>query len=72
MTAISSLSVREIESAGIAPELLRRLLGRAVWQWYREHQDDVVFARRILFFKIELRVRDVRFLIERIAGPEVF
>lgn len=72
MSAIANISAREAQQLGVSPELLRQLLGKAVWAWYREHADDKIFSKRILFVSVTLRVRDVRFLIERIAGPEVF
>lgn len=55
---------------GVDSAIVKRIMGEAIWEWYRENLDDVIFEKKVLFFSIKLRVRDLRFLIERIAGPE--
>lgn len=42
----------------------------AFWKWYHEHDEDVVVSRRVLFFKIELRVWDMLPVFERLFGPK--
>lgn len=41
------------------------------WKWFRAHEGDSVVHRRILFFTLTIRVRDLRFLFEQLFGPEV-
>jgi hypothetical protein len=56
-----------------APEVLRGLIAtaepyfrEAIWAYYAKRKDDVLFSK----WFITIRLRDVRFLIEDIAGPE--
>lgn len=68
MTALDRVNVSA--SLGVSNALIKGLMNKAIWQWYAEHQDEVVFEKKVFFFSIKLRIRDLRFLIERIAGPE--
>lgn len=48
--------------------IVKDIMNRAVWAWYEEHKDEVLIKKYIF----TIRIRDVRFLIERIAGPAPF
>lgn len=66
---INLLAVRS-ENIAVAPEVIRAIAGKAIWDWFREHQDEEVFKFGIGKFAITRKVRHLRFLIQRIAGPE--
>lgn len=51
-------------------ETLRKELADDVWALFHKHADDVLLTKKVLFVTIKLRVRDARFLVELIAGPE--
>lgn len=44
----------------------------AFWTWFQKNQEEVLFSFRILFYKYEKRVKDLRPWVERFFGPEVF
>jgi hypothetical protein len=41
---------------------------QAFWRWYDAHSEDVILKKRILFWTVELRVKHLRFLFERLFG----
>lgn len=52
-------------------EASRPIFAAAIWAWFDANQDDVLFEKRILgLFSVKLVLRDFRFLIEKIAGPD--
>lgn len=65
-TALEKINLANL---GVSQDTIRRIMNEAIWAWYEENQDDVVFEKKVWFFNVKLRVRDLRFLIERIAGP---
>lgn len=64
-TALEKINLANL---GIPQDTIKRIMNEAIWAWYEENQDDVIFEKKVFFFSIKLRVRDLRFLIERIAG----
>ena len=47
---------------GVAKDAIRA----AVWAWFDEHQNDVILRKWFFSF----RLKDVRFVVEMIVGPE--
>lgn len=68
MTALDRVNVAGF---GINKDIVRQMMNQAVWAWFNDHKDDVIFTKKVFFFSVTLRVRDIRLVIERIAGPEV-
>ncbi len=44
---------------------------KAIWAWFNLNSDKVIISKRIIFFTLTLKVKDLRFFIEEIAGPEI-
>ena len=42
----------------------------AFWKWYESHKEDVILKKRILFFKVELKVKHLKFIFEKFFGPQ--
>lgn len=49
---------------------VRNEIARAAWTFFAENADEVVIARRVLFVKVEVRVRDLRPVFVRLFGAE--
>jgi len=41
---------------------------QAFWRFYDEHAEDVILKKRILFIKVEVRVRHLKPLFEKLFG----
>lgn len=65
MSVLSSISSNTVDNAIL--NIARPIFAVAIWTWYAEHQDDVVLRKWSL---ITIRVRDLRWLVEALAGPE--
>jgi hypothetical protein len=42
---------------------------RVLWKWFDENGEKVVLRKKIIFFSVTVRVRDLRFIFQMIAGP---
>lgn len=51
-------------------ELIKGALHDQFWQWFKQHQDDVVLKKNLLFFSLTVRVRDLRFVFNLVFGAE--
>lgn len=51
---------------------IKDAIARFFWEWFREHEDDVLIKKTIIFFSISIKVRDLRFLFEMLFGPMVW
>lgn len=71
MSALDNISISNL---GVDKATLRRIMAEAIWEWYRENLDDVIYEKPVKVWKfgftVKIRIRDLRPLIERIAGPE--
>lgn len=60
----------------VAPSIIKRIAGKAIWDWFDEHKGEVLVERKVLFFSIKLTIGDLvnigGNIIERIAGPRPF
>jgi hypothetical protein len=70
MSALDKINVEQLQGMPLTQEGAKRLASQAIWNWFRENQDEVVFKVGIGKVAIVRRVRHLRFIIERIAGPE--
>lgn len=48
-----------------------RLLNPFFWNWYHLHLDDTIVKRKIVFFTLTVKVRDLRPLFVSLFGEEV-
>lgn len=53
-----------------AVDAVREDLRGFFWRWYEEHRDDVLVRRRVLFWTLVIRVRDLEFLFEMLFGSK--
>lgn len=54
-------------------DVLRRALDQAKvqgWRWYEENEDRVLYARKLLFWTVSIRVHDLRFVFEELFGEQ--
>lgn len=58
------------EMRGVSTQIDVRVLGPFFWGWYLRHTDDVIVKRKILFFSVTIRVRDLHALFVQLFGPE--
>lgn len=49
---------------------LRGFVKRVVWELYRSTQNQVILQKKILFFSVTIRVRDIRPLLVMWVGEE--
>jgi hypothetical protein len=64
------------DDAGIAMGAIGRIaefpvtggLRDAFWRWYDEHAEDVILKKRFLVWTIEVRVKHLRPLFEKLFG----
>jgi len=47
------------EFPGIDLHKIRAILAVFFWQWYIDHQRDVLVKRKLVFFSVTLKVRDL-------------
>lgn len=64
MSVLATASSDTVEN--VILNMARPIFAAAIWSWYAQHQGDVLFSK----WFISIRVRDVRPLIEALAGPE--
>lgn len=64
MSALSAAKSSGVESAIL--DLARPAFQAAIWQWYDANQGRVLLHK----WFITIRLSDVRFMIEEIAGPD--
>jgi hypothetical protein len=53
-------------------EAVKKALAPELWRWVREHDDDVIFKKKILFVTFNFHVRDAHWLVERLLGPDPY
>lgn len=58
------------ELRGVGTQMDVRVLGPFFWGWFLRHSDDVIIKRKILFFSVTIRVRDLHALFVQLFGPE--
>lgn len=52
---------------------IKQLVAKAVWNWFYDNQDDVIFEKKLLkFLSVKLKVRDLKFLFERLFGKDPY
>lgn len=59
--------------AAVLDDIKERVLGevkKAGWRWYEANADRVLYTQRVLFWTINLRLRDLRFLFVELFDPE--
>lgn len=72
MGALQSQNLDAMARArGIDIELLRPVLAAYFWTWYREHQGDTIIKRKVLFFRVTVKVRDLDGLFVALFGQPV-
>lgn len=57
----------------VLDDIKNRLLDevkRAGWRWYEANADRVLYQRKVLFWTLSLRVRDLRWIFEELFDPE--
>jgi hypothetical protein len=64
MSVLSNASSDAIESAIL--NIARPIFARAIWAWYDADPGRVLFSK----WFITIRLRDLRWLVEEIAGPD--
>lgn len=64
MSVLANASSDAIENAIL--NIARPIFAAAIWKWYGEHENDTLLRKWVF----TIRVRDVRFLVETIAGPD--
>ncbi len=69
MSALSSAKVLGSGAAELTP-VQRAALSAVFWEWYRTHSEDVIVKRKVIFFTVTIRVRDLHPLFESLFGPE--
>lgn len=57
-------------SGPVSVDVVRRRISREAWTWFWDNQDYVVVEQRVLFVKVKVRVRDLRWVFERLFGPD--
>lgn len=65
MSALSSVSSDDA-AVKVMLAVTRPLYAAAIWREFHEHEDLILI--QVLFYS--KRVRDVRWLVEKFAGPE--
>lgn len=47
---------------------VKDIINRAIWSWYNTHKNDVIFVKKILFIKLNIKVSDLEGVFELIFG----
>lgn len=45
-------------------------LALVFWEWFYKHQNDVLFKKTVVVFKITIKVKDLKALFEQLFGPQ--
>lgn len=69
MSALSSAKVMGSGAAELTP-VQKAALSAVFWEWYRTHSEDIIVKRKVLFFSVTIRVKDLRALFEALFGSE--
>lgn len=67
MSALSDFGARK----GMNGQVDWKLLGPFFWGWFHDHSEDMILKRKIFFFSVTIRVRDLYPLFVQLFGPEV-
>lgn len=65
---LNLVNLRDVPTSQV--DKVRREISRRFWSWYRNHKDDEILRRRVAFWSLVIRARDLHFLFENIFGPE--
>jgi hypothetical protein len=49
---------------------VQSLVNEKGWQWFRAHQNDVIFSKRVVFFTVNITINQLRPLFESMFGAE--
>lgn len=60
----------DVSPQDVTIDLIKEAIARQAWGWYDVHKDDVILSRKILFFAVNIHVRDLHGLFVRLFGPE--
>lgn len=47
---------------------IKAAIARQAWGWFYTHQEDVVFDRKVLFWTVKVRIRDLYPVFVRLFG----
>lgn len=62
MSALNSSSTLAINSA------LREMVAEIFWDWYDVHLHDTVLRKRVIWFDVSIKVKDLHGLFEQLVG----
>lgn len=70
MSALSNAQFSATANAAQLTPIQKAALSAVFWEWFRNHSNDVIVKRNILFFSVTIRVKDLTPLFEALFGPE--
>jgi hypothetical protein len=52
--------------------VIKETIAALVWQWYETHKEDTVVRKKILFFSLDVQVKDMKFIFTAIFGSSPY
>lgn len=54
--------------AGVNVSLILAILGKFFWKWYYVNHNDTIVKRKVLFFNVTIKVKDLKSLFVSLFG----
>jgi hypothetical protein len=64
------VNVPNVAPADLSIDAIREAIAAQAWGWWYVHQDDVIVSRKVLFWTVSIRVRDLHGLFVRLFGEQ--